>query len=155
MNGFLNWILGITRRELLIQYSHDISESDTFNHIMYNLNPKIYDITLAMVKREMNDPSYVPNLINLTRDIRQIYTNSKSTTVTKNNSGEMILAAIQPKGKPKIKKQFKGECRLCGAKGHEAADCWDNDKTKAKRPNNFKKRTPDNPSSRHPQKKKL
>jgi hypothetical protein len=104
----------------------------------------------------MNDPKYVPNLNNLKRDIKQIYTNSKSTTVTKNKAGEMILAAIQPKGKPKFKKQLKRECRLCGAKGHKAADCWDNEKNKAKRPPNYKKRTPDNPSSfQNPQKKKL
>ena len=139
----------------MIQYSHDISENDTFNHIIYNLKPKIYEITLAMVKREMNDPSYVPNLINLKRDIRQIYITSKSTSVTTNKSGEMILAAIQPKGKPKFKKQFKGECRLCGAKGHKAIDCWENDKNKAKCPNNYKKRTPDTPSSQTSQKKKL
>jgi type I site-specific restriction-modification system R (restriction) subunit len=120
----------------LIQYSHDISEYDTFNHIIYNLKPKIYEITLAMIKREMNDPSYIPNLHNLKRDIRQIYTNSKSTTATTNKSGEMILAAIQPKSKSKFKKQFKGECRLRGTKGHKAADCWDDDKNKSKRPNN-------------------
>jgi hypothetical protein len=33
--------------------------------------------------------------------------------VTTNKSGEMILAASQPKGKPKFKSRFKGEC-LCG-----------------------------------------
>jgi hypothetical protein len=87
-----------------------------------------------MVKREMNDPSYVPSLNNLKRDIRQIYTNSKSATVTTNKSGEMILAAIQPKGKTKFKKKFKDECRQCVAKGHKAADCWDNDKNNSKRP---------------------
>jgi hypothetical protein len=76
-----------------------------------------------MVKRETNDTSYAPNLSNLKRDIRQIYINSKSTTVTTNKSSEMILAAIQPRGKPKFKKQFKGECCLCGAKGHKAAAC--------------------------------
>jgi hypothetical protein len=48
--------------ELLIQYKHDITEHETFNHIIYNLNPKIYEITLAIVKREMNDPTYVPTI---------------------------------------------------------------------------------------------
>jgi hypothetical protein len=72
----------------------------------------------------------IPN--NHTKDIRQIYTNSKSTTVTTNKSGKMILAAIQPKSKPKFKKQFKEECHLCGVKGHEATDCSENDKTKEK-----------------------
>jgi hypothetical protein len=57
-----------------------------------------------MINSEMNDPSHVPNLNNLKRDIRQIYTNSKQTTVATNKSGEMILAAIQSKGKPKFKK---------------------------------------------------
>jgi hypothetical protein len=122
-------------------------ESDTFNHIIYNLKPKLYEITVAVVKREMNDPKNVPNLNNLKRDIRQIYTSSKSTNVTTDKSGEMMLAAIQPKGKSKFKKQFKGECHLCGAKGHKTADCWDNDKNKAKIPSDYKKRTPDTPSS--------
>jgi tRNA(Met) C34 N-acetyltransferase TmcA len=92
---------------LLIRYSHDILESETSNHIIYNLKAKIYEITLVMLKREMNDPSYVPNLNNLKRDIRQIYTNSKSTTVTTNKSGEMILAAIQPKGKQSLRSNSK------------------------------------------------
>jgi hypothetical protein len=68
----------------------------------------------------------------------------------------MILAAIQPKSKPKFRNQFKGECRLCGAKGHKAADFWDNDKNKEKRPSNYKKKTPDTTSTfQYPQKKKL
>jgi hypothetical protein len=109
------------------------------------LKPKIYEITLAIVKRDINDPSYVPNLNNLKTDIRQIYTNSKATTVTTNKSGEIMMAAIQPKGNPKTKRQFKSECRLCGAKGHKAADCCVNDMHKAKRLSNYKKRTPDKP----------
>jgi hypothetical protein len=67
----------------------------------------------------------------------------------------MILAAIQPNGKPKFKKQFKGECRLFCAKGHKAADCWDNVKNKAKRPNNYKKSSPNTTSSQSFQKKRL
>jgi hypothetical protein len=54
--------LDIICSELLIQYKHDITEHETFNHIIYNLNPKIYEITLAIVKREMNDPNYVPTI---------------------------------------------------------------------------------------------
>jgi hypothetical protein len=76
----------------------------------------------------------IPVMFLISITLRQIYIDSKSTTVTTNKSGDMILAAIQPKGKPKFKKQFKGECRLCGAKGHRAADCWDNEKNKAKFP---------------------
>jgi hypothetical protein len=120
------------------------------------LKPKIYEITLTMVKREMNDPNYVPNLVNLKRDLRLIYSNSQSSSVTTNQSGEVILAAIQPKGKHKFKKQFKGECHICGAKGHKATDCWENDNNKTKRPNNYKRMTPDKPSSiQNPPKKSL
>jgi hypothetical protein len=53
--------LDMIRSELLIQYNHGITESDTFNHIIYILRPKIYEITLAMIKREINDPKYVPH----------------------------------------------------------------------------------------------
>jgi hypothetical protein len=89
---------------------------------------------------------------NLKRDIRHIRTYSKSTSVKTNKSEEMI----QPKSKPKFKKQFKGECRQCGAKGHKAADYWDNDKNKSKCPSNYKKRTPDTSSSfQNPQNKNL
>jgi hypothetical protein len=89
----------------------------------------------------------VPDLSNLKRDIRLVYTRSKSTNVTTNKSGEMILAVSQSKGKPKFKKQFKGECHLCGAIGHKAAYCWENDKNKAKHPSNYKNKTPDTPST--------
>jgi hypothetical protein len=49
----------------LIQYKHDITENETFNYIIYNLKPKIYEISLAVVKREMNDPNYVPTIVSL------------------------------------------------------------------------------------------
>jgi hypothetical protein len=49
--------------------------------------------------------------------------------------------------KPKFKKQFKGECHLCGAKGHKAVDCWDNEKNQEKCPSYYKNKTPDALSS--------
>jgi hypothetical protein len=97
----------------------------------------------------------IPAMFQISITLREISNRYISTTVTTNKSGEMILAAIQPKVKPKFKKQFKGECRLCGAKGHKAAACWENDMNKAKRPNNYKKRAPDTPSSQTHQKKTL
>jgi hypothetical protein len=41
------------------------------------------------------------------------------------------LAAKQVKEKFK---HFKGSCRLCGARGHKSGDCWDNERSKDKRP---------------------
>jgi hypothetical protein len=57
--------LDIIRSELLIQLKYDITENETFNYVIYNLKPKIYKITLAIVKREMNDPNYVPTIVSL------------------------------------------------------------------------------------------
>jgi hypothetical protein len=57
----------------------------------------------------------------------------------------MLLAAIQSKGKPKFNKGFKGECRLCGCKGHRSIDCWDNEKNKDKCPSNYKQKKPAKP----------
>ena len=37
-------------------------------------------------------------------------------------------------GKMAFPKRFKGDCRLCGKKGHKANDCWDNQKNKGKKP---------------------
>jgi hypothetical protein len=54
--------LDIFRSELLIWYKHDIAVNETFNYIIYNLKPKIYEMTLAIVKREKNDPNYLPTI---------------------------------------------------------------------------------------------
>jgi hypothetical protein len=142
--------LDIIHSELLIQYKHDITENETFNHIIYKLKP------MKLLWQLLYDPNYVPNLHSLKRDIRQIYTNSKSANVTTNKSRERILAAIRPKSKPNFKMQFKGECHLCGAQGHRAADCWDNERNKDKGSSKYKMKTPDTPTSSHnTQKQKL
>jgi hypothetical protein len=49
------------------------------------------------------------------------------TAGTKHKTSNTALAAC-------FKKQFKGECRVCGAKGHKATDCWDNEKNRSKCP---------------------
>jgi hypothetical protein len=38
----------------------------------------------------------------------------------------------------KFKKQIKGKCRIFGAKGHKATDCWDSEANKAKLPKWYK-----------------
>jgi hypothetical protein len=91
--------LDIIHGELMIHYKHDITEKETFSHIICNLKPKMYESTLSLDE----DPNYVPNLHSLKRDIRRIYTRSKSTNVTTHISGEMISAAIQSKSEPKFR----------------------------------------------------
>jgi DNA-binding transcriptional regulator YhcF (GntR family) len=44
--------LDIICSELLIQYKHDIKENENF-----------YEITLTIVKRELNDTNYVPTIV--------------------------------------------------------------------------------------------
>ena len=34
--------------------------------------------------------------------------------------------------------KFKGRCNICGRSGHKAADCWEEDRNKEKRPEWFK-----------------
>jgi len=47
--------------------------------------------------------------------------------------------------KKHYKKPFKGRCNNCGKIGHKAADCWDREENKSKRPNNWKSpKKPDN-----------
>jgi hypothetical protein len=38
--------LGIIHSELLIHYHHEITESNTFNHIIYNLKPKFFEMNI-------------------------------------------------------------------------------------------------------------
>jgi hypothetical protein len=33
---------------------------------------------------------------------------------------------------------FKGNCRICGKKGHKAGDCWENKRNESKRPDWYK-----------------
>jgi hypothetical protein len=65
-----------------------------------------------------------------------------------------VLSAVQGRGKIRFKKVFKGDCRICGKKGHEAADCWESDENKNKRPSNHKS-TPAGRTDKSDDKKKL
>jgi hypothetical protein len=70
------------------------------------------------------------------------------------NIKELVLSAVQGRGKTRFKKFFKGDCRICGKKGHNAANCWESDKNKDKRPSKYKS-TSASKSDRPDDKKKL
>ena len=55
-------------------------------------------------------------------EIRQVF-----GQVNKGKTPETALVA------GKGKKKFKRDCRICGTKGHKAADCWENEKNKEKK----------------------
>jgi hypothetical protein len=60
--------------------------------------------------------------------------NNKNKALTKTVRGNHPPPGNRPFRKT-FPKKFKGDCRICGKKGHKAADCWDNEKNKDKRPN--------------------
>ena len=67
----------------------------------------------------------------------QVFTTYKTTSKTKQSSSaevSMVAAAKSPSTPKKTGTKFKGDCRLCGVKGHKAADCFSNEKNKDKRP---------------------
>jgi hypothetical protein len=79
------------------------------------------------------------SLIELKTDIRQIYAQRHSDGKYERTS-EKVLAAQEKRGPNprKFQKAFKGDCRICGKKGHKATDCWESEKNKDKRPTNYR-----------------
>ena len=63
-------------------------------------------------------------------EIRQVF-----GQVNKGKTPETALVA------GKGKKKFKKDCRICGTKGHKAADFWENEKTKKKGHNGGNQKT--------------
>ena len=75
-------------------------------------------------------------------EIRQTFSSYKTSSKTKqNNPAEVSMVAAAKTTSTstnKSGKKFKGDSRLCGTKGHKAADCWGNEKNKDKRPDWYK-----------------
>lgn len=128
------------RLRLKLDYKVDITELDLINHIIYNLKAPIYETTLLIIKREHQKAKTKTKVEDLKDEIRQVYTTYKTTSKTKGNSSEvsMVAAAKAPSTPKKSGTKFKGDCRLCGIKGHKAADCYSNEKNKDKRPSWYK-----------------
>jgi hypothetical protein len=74
----------------------------------------------------------------LKRDMRQVYNQNTNSTFSHEKNKELVLSAVHGRGKPRFKKIFKVYCRICGKKGHKAADCWESDRNKDKHPSNDK-----------------
>jgi hypothetical protein len=116
-----------------------ISTSDAQKHIVWNNHAKMNKVTLQMIKREMANAGNTISLEDVKREIRQIYSQSQYSKGNVHsydmNRKETALLTMQQQGrggKKTFPKKFKGDCRICGKKGHKATDCWEN-------PNNGKK----------------
>ena len=119
------------RLQLMLDFAVHIDDDRMISQIIYNITPTEYKTTVALIKRDLNKRVPV-TLTDVMDDIRQIFGSIKQSG---KHNGESALAAKS--GKPH--KKFKGDCRVCGKKGHKAGDCWDNDNNKDKRPPNYKK----------------
>jgi hypothetical protein len=100
------------------------------SHIIYNVKPRIYQTTLSIVKRELHG-AHPLSLDVLKKDLREVYSQFQ-TGSHRSERKETVLVAQG--GNKKFTKRFKGDCRICGKKGHKAGECWDNEKNKDKRP---------------------
>jgi hypothetical protein len=91
----------------------------------------MYDTVITVIKREMSkteDKPTMETLNGLKNDIRQIY--SQRHTSRSDEKHERVLAAQEGRRPRKFKKFFKGDCRICGKKGHKATDCWEHPNNK-------------------------
>ena len=119
------------RLQLKLDFQVKLDDDKMISQIVYNLHPTPYQTTVALLKRDLNK-AVVLTLSDVKDDIRQIYGSLK---VSHQTSAETALT-----GKSRFKKQYKGQCRICGRR-HKADDCWELEKNKSKRPANYKPRT--------------
>jgi hypothetical protein len=105
-------------------------------HIVYNIKPRSFQNLITMLKRDLEYKTTALDLNRMKDEIRQVWgqINEKKTPETALTAGTKRKAPPDTALAARFKKQFKGECRVCGAKGHNATDCWDNEKNRSKRP---------------------
>ena len=125
------------RTQLRIDFQIDIKDEKMVSHIVYNMKPRMYQNTLEIIKRELNN-SVVIKLESLKKDMRQIFNQNSNKTSYLKEKKETVLVAMNVASAKKFPKKFKGDCRICGVKGHKAGDCWENEKNKDKRPPHYK-----------------
>jgi hypothetical protein len=119
--------------QLRMDFKISIGDDKMVSHILYNVKPRMYHTTLAIIKRELNDASTTIDLKGVKKDLRQVYIQYQGH---ENHREKTVLFAVQ--GAKKFPKRFKGDCRICGRKGHKAGECWENDRKKEKSPPGFK-----------------
>ena len=130
--------LDIMVRQLEEDYSIKTSDAALLQHIIWNCKAKQYQVTLQMIKREMiYNKTNPPTLESVKREIRQLYTlhqHKDNMNANYINRKETALVMMQSGKKVAFPKRFKGDCRICGKKGHKASDCWESPKNKGKKP---------------------
>ena len=101
-------------------------DDDIIRHVLNNL-PKEYDATVEHLE-------YLMKKEELTLEVLRDTLNSRFEKLSiregKNDEADEEKALVAGN----FKKKFKGACRLCGVIGHQANQCWEDEKNKDKRP---------------------
>ena len=126
------WFSKMENLRIQLKQDHQVTiEDDKMKtQILFNTKPAMYSTIISILKRDMNKGTAV-TLTDIKQEYRQVYSTSK---LTKTKGGEVALLATHNK---KFPKQFKGDCRNCGKKGHKSSDCWEKDANKSKRPSTW------------------
>jgi hypothetical protein len=107
------------RLQLLMDFKIDYDDDKLVSHILYNIKAKGYDTTIAIIKRDINK-GRTQTLDEVKDDIRQTFGQLRKGDSSSKSNQEKILVTREGKGPFK---QFKGDCRVCGKKGHKANVC--------------------------------
>jgi hypothetical protein len=73
------WFAESIRAQLMIDHSYDIPDSEFISHIIYYVQPRIYQKLFTLVKRDLIHNVKI-TLEYLKRDIRQIYVQNNNST---------------------------------------------------------------------------
>jgi hypothetical protein len=124
------------RLHLRLDFTVEYDDDKMITQILYNTKPKMYETVIALIKRDISRNRASVTLNSIKEDYRQVYQSSVINKTVKGTHEKVLTATEKKKGK--FKKVFKGDCRICGKKGHKGDDCWDNEKNKDKRPSFYK-----------------
>ena len=125
------------RLQLLMDFTITYTDEKVITHMLYNIKPKGYETIVALLKRDIHK-KVAMTLDGVQEDLRQVY-----GTLSKHKDSEQALVN-QGGG---IRNRYKGDCRICGKKGHKGENCWENERNKDKRPSFYKPNSSVNPST--------
>ena len=104
-----------------------ISDEAMINHILCSL-PKEYDAKVEYLQNKIDKKEKI-SLNKIMEALRTKYNLICQRKRRGNNLNEDEAPALFVNNQPyRGKKQFKGNCRICGKYGHKAEDCWHDEK---------------------------
>ena len=123
--------------ELSLYHQVVIDDKRMISQILYNMKAKLYETTLTYYKMSFNRNEHV-DIEKLKGDLRLVHSQWRSSEGTRKKQSEVSMISGDVSKTRKFKKKFKGDCRICGKKGHKATECWENNKNSSNRPARYK-----------------